>query len=186
MIERKEQSANPRSVITYDDVGLLLLQGNVNTKGEDDLHSTRLISFVGVNNHKIIIIIQRILYYKVHVTTMSRYLDEYLPHLKALHNSLGLPIAALEDDKTKIDAAIKAVVVSIVRERETEVERWREEIELARKDVVCLGKALGDRTIVKGEGDSKMEQGGEVRLEGSARRKSRLTNRLCLNSMRDY
>jgi len=157
----------------------------VYTKGRDNLHSTRLISFVGVNNHRIIII-QRILYHKVHVTTMSRYLDEHLPHLKALHNSLGLPIAVLDDDKTKIDAAIKAVVVSIVRERETEVERWREEIELARKDVVCLGKALGDRTIVKGEGDVKVEQGGEVRLDGSIRQKLKLTNRLCLNSMRDY
>ena len=117
---------------------------------------------------------------------MSRYLDEHLPHLKALHTSLGLPTTALEDDETKIDAAIKAIVVSIVRERETEVERWREEIELARKDVVCLGKALGDRTIVKGEGDIKMEQGGEVRLDGSIRQKSRLTNRLCLNSMLGY
>lgn len=119
----------------------------------------------------------------VHVT-MSAYLEEHLPHLTALHNSLGLPTTALEDDKTKIDAAIKAVVVSIVRERETEVERWKEEIELARKDVICLGKALGNREMVKAMGDGgvikvegdrtvvklecgtrdvKMEQGGEVR-----------------------
>jgi hypothetical protein len=127
---------------------------------------------------------------------MSRYLDEHLPHLKALHNSLGLPISALEDDKTKIDAAVKAVVVSIVRERETEVERWREEIELARKDVICLGKALGDRTIVKVEGDRtvvklecgmrdvKMEQGGEVRLNEAVGQRWKLTYRLYLNSMR--
>jgi hypothetical protein len=92
---------------------------------------------------------------------MSAYLKEHLPHLTALHNSLGLPTTALEDDKTKIDAAIKAVVVSLVRERETEVERWEEEIELARKDVVCLGKALGDRTILKVEGDW-----GNVKMEG--------------------
>jgi hypothetical protein len=126
---------------------------------------------------------------------MSRYLDEHLPHLKALHTSLGLPTTALEEDKTKIDAAIKAVVVSIVRERETEVERWREEIELARKDVVCLGKALGDRTIVKVEGDRtavkleygmrdvKMEQGGEVRLNEGNWRNCKLMVRLYLNSM---
>ena len=134
-------------------------------------------------------------YYIVHVATMSRYLDEHLPHLKALHTSLGLPTTALEDDETKIDAAIKAIVVSIVRERETEVERWREEIELARKDVVCLGKALGDRTIVKVEGertnvkleygirDVKMEQGGEVRLDDVVEEKWKLTYRLYLNSM---
>jgi len=105
---------------------------------------------------------------------MSAYLDEHLPHLKALHHSLGLPNTALEDDKTKIDAAIKAVVVSIVRERETEVEKWKEEIELARKDVVCLGRALGDRSILKTEDQAivrsedwrviaKLEEGHEVR-----------------------
>jgi hypothetical protein len=94
---------------------------------------------------------------------MSAYLEEHLPRLTALHNSLGLPKTALEDDKTKIDAAIKAVVVSIVRERETEVERWKEEIELARKDVVCLGKALGNREMGKLEGD---EGRGIVKLEG--------------------
>lgn len=77
---------------------------------------------------------------------MSAYLEEHLPHLTALHTSLGLHASALEDDRVKIDAAIKAVVVSIVRERETEVENWKEAIELARKDVVCLGKALGNRT----------------------------------------
>jgi hypothetical protein len=58
-----------------------------------------------------------------------------------------LPHTALEEDRIKIDAAIKAVVVSIVRERETEVENWKEKIELARKDVVCLGKALGNRVV---------------------------------------
>lgn len=89
---------------------------------------------------------------------MSAYLEEHLPHLKALHNSLGLPTNALEEDRTRINAAIKAVVVSIVLERETEVERWNEAIELARKDVVCLGKALGDRSV----GQVKVEEGIEV------------------------
>ena len=89
---------------------------------------------------------------------MSAYLEEHLPHLQALHNSLGLPTNALEEDRTRISAAIKAVVVSIVRERETEVERWNEAIELARKDVVCLGKALGDRSA----GQVKVEEGIEV------------------------
>jgi hypothetical protein len=89
---------------------------------------------------------------------MSAYLEEHLPHLQALHNSLGLPTNALEEDRIKIDAAIKAVVVSIVRERETEVERWNEAIELARKDVVCLGRALGERSA----GQVKTEEGNEV------------------------
>ena len=82
---------------------------------------------------------------------MSAYLDEHLPHLTALHTSLGLPATALEDDRVKIDAAIKAVVVSIVRERETEVENWKEAISLAKKDVVCLGRALGNRNAGNAE-----------------------------------
>jgi hypothetical protein len=77
---------------------------------------------------------------------MSRYLEEHLPLLTSLHATLGLPPTALDQDKIKIDAAIKAVVAGIVRERETEVEDWKEVIEVARKDVVCLEKALGNRT----------------------------------------
>jgi hypothetical protein len=89
---------------------------------------------------------------------MSAYLDEHLPHLTALHNSLGLPVTALEEDRIKIDAAIKAVVVSIVRERETEVENWKEDIELARKDVICLGRALGNRSVGKLDEDNEVGQ----------------------------
>jgi hypothetical protein len=109
---------------------------------------------------------------------MSAYLEEHLPHLQALHNSLGLPTNALEEDRIKIDAAIKAVVVSIVRERETEVERWNEAIELARKDVVCLGRALGDRSA----GQVKVEEGNEVCWSKEMGRKW-LTDRLCQCSM---
>lgn len=87
---------------------------------------------------------------------MSAYLDSHLPHLSSLHESLGLPASALEEDRIKIDAAIKAVVVSIVRERETEVEDWKEAIELARKDVVCLGRALGNRGV------GAVEEGNDV------------------------
>lgn len=88
---------------------------------------------------------------------MSAYLEQHLPHLTALHTSLGLPTSALEDDRVKIDAAIKAVVVSIVRERETEVENWKEAISAARKDVVCLGRALGNRSA------GSVEETDEVR-----------------------
>lgn len=82
---------------------------------------------------------------------MSAYLEEHLPHLTSLHSTLGLPASALDEDRIKIDAAIKAVVVSIVRERETEVENWQEAIDLAKKDVVCLERALGNRTVVATE-----------------------------------
>lgn len=88
---------------------------------------------------------------------MSAYLEEHLPHLTALHSTLGLPPTALDQDKIKIDAAIKAVVAGIVRERETEVENWKEAIEVARKDVVCLEKALGNRS-----GGGVTEAGTEV------------------------
>jgi hypothetical protein len=111
---------------------------------------------------------------------MSAYLEEHLPHLTALHTSLGLPTTALEEDRIKIDAAIKAVVVSIVRERETEVERWKEEIELARKDVVCLGKAMGSRVgVVDGDGNEVGQ------AEMSPARSQQLICSLCPASMND-
>jgi hypothetical protein len=110
---------------------------------------------------------------------MSAYLEEHLPHLTALHTSLGLPTTALEEDRIKIDAAIKAVVVSIVRERETEVERWKEEIELARKDVVCLGKAMGSRVgVVDGDGNEV----GQAEIPCEAQQ---LMYSLCPGSMND-
>jgi len=87
---------------------------------------------------------------------MSAYLEEHLPHLTSLHATLGLAPTALEQDKIKIDAAIKAVVAGIVRERETEVENWKEAIEVARKDVVCLEKALGNRSSGATEAGSEV------------------------------
>lgn len=101
--------------------------------------------------------------------SMSAYLETHLPHLSSLHASLGLPATALEEDRIKIDAAIKAVVVSIVRERETEVEDWKEAIELARKDVICLGRALGDRNA------GVTETRNEVRQIIFSKCRSRLT-----------
>lgn len=85
---------------------------------------------------------------------MSAYLEEHLPLLRSLHSSLGLPASALQEDETRIDAAIKAVVVSIVRERETEVENWKEAIDLAKRDVACIGRALGDRSAGKVEDET--------------------------------
>lgn len=89
---------------------------------------------------------------------MSAYLEEHLPLLRSLHASLGLPSTSLQEDETRIDAAIKAVVVSIVKERETEVENWKEAISVAKRDVACIARALGEKPAGKLEDENEVSR----------------------------
>ncbi|ORY29830.1 microtubule associated protein-domain-containing protein [Naematelia encephala] len=76
---------------------------------------------------------------------MSAYLAEHLPHLTSLRALLGLPAEAATHDEAKIEAAIKSAVTALVRERETEVENWREAIAGVRREVGLLARAVGEK-----------------------------------------
>ncbi|OCF38366.1 hypothetical protein I317_07862 [Kwoniella heveanensis CBS 569] len=76
---------------------------------------------------------------------MSAYLDEQTPHLRSLHSQLSLPPEVLEADLARIEAAIKGVIISIIRERESQVDELKDEIAQAKRDVASLGRAVGDK-----------------------------------------
>lgn len=76
---------------------------------------------------------------------MSAYLDEQTPHLRHLHAQLSLPPTALEQDLHRIEAAIKAVITSIVREREAQVDQLKDDIAATKSDLAALQRAVGDR-----------------------------------------
>ncbi|KIR70779.1 hypothetical protein I310_05630 [Cryptococcus deuterogattii CA1014] len=76
---------------------------------------------------------------------MSAYLDEQTPHLRHLHAQLSLPSTALEQDLHRIEAAIKAVITSIIREREAQVDQLKDDIAATQSDLATLQRAVGDR-----------------------------------------
>ncbi|KAE8539597.1 hypothetical protein D1P53_003531 [Cryptococcus gattii VGV] len=76
---------------------------------------------------------------------MSAYLDEQTPHLRHLHAQLSLPPTALEQDLHRIEAAIKAVITSIIREREAQVDQLKDDIAATKSDLATLQRAVGDR-----------------------------------------
>ena len=76
---------------------------------------------------------------------MSAYLEEHLPHLQSLHAQLALPATALSSDQARLESAIRNAVTALIRERETEVESWRDAIIEARRDVSALARAIGDK-----------------------------------------
>ncbi|WVW80220.1 hypothetical protein I302_102198 [Kwoniella bestiolae CBS 10118] len=76
---------------------------------------------------------------------MSAYLDEQTPHLRSLHDQLSLPAEVLQADLARIDAAIKGVITSIIREREAQVDTLKDEIAQNKRDVSSLARAVGDR-----------------------------------------
>ena len=78
-------------------------------------------------------------------TTMAAYLAEHVPHLQRLHLQLGLPPEALKSDEAAIEAAIKNAVTTLIRNREGEVDGWRDAIEDVRRSMVSVAKALGDK-----------------------------------------
>ncbi|WWC96882.1 hypothetical protein V866_003757 [Kwoniella sp. B9012] len=76
---------------------------------------------------------------------MSAYLDEQTPHLRSLHDQLSLPPEVLQADLARIDAAIKGVITSIIREREAQVDSLKDEIAQNKRDVSSLARAVGDK-----------------------------------------
>ncbi|WWC87953.1 uncharacterized protein L201_002853 [Kwoniella dendrophila CBS 6074] len=76
---------------------------------------------------------------------MSAYLDEQTPHLRSLHDLLSLPPEVLQADLARIDAAIKGVITSIIREREAQVDTLKDEIAQNKRDVASLARAVGDK-----------------------------------------
>ncbi|WWD16447.1 hypothetical protein CI109_100873 [Kwoniella shandongensis] len=76
---------------------------------------------------------------------MSAYLDEQTPHLRQLHTQLSLPSEALQADLARIEAAIRGVITSIIRERESQVDSLKDEIGQVKRDVGCLARAVGEK-----------------------------------------
>ncbi|WVQ78807.1 hypothetical protein IAT38_000898 [Cryptococcus sp. DSM 104549] len=76
---------------------------------------------------------------------MSAYLDEQTPHLRSLHTQLALPSDALETDLARIEAAIRGVITSIIRERESQVDELKDDISRVKRDVASLGRAVGEK-----------------------------------------
>ncbi|WRT65761.1 uncharacterized protein IL334_002710 [Kwoniella shivajii] len=76
---------------------------------------------------------------------MSAYLDEQTPHLRSLHDQLSLPPEVLQADLSRIEAAIRGVITSIIREREAQVDKLKDEIAQAQRDVSSLARAVGDK-----------------------------------------
>lgn len=76
---------------------------------------------------------------------MAAYLAEHVPHLQRLHVQLGLPPEALESDQNAIETAIKNAVTALIRDREGEVDGWRDALEDVRRSMISVGRALGDK-----------------------------------------
>ncbi|KAK4690059.1 Ase1/PRC1/MAP65 family protein, partial [Tremellales sp. Uapishka_1] len=76
---------------------------------------------------------------------MSEYLEEQLPHLRSLHTQLALPATSLAADQSRIETAIRNAITSIIRERETEVDDWKDAIGRTNRDVGCIARAVGDK-----------------------------------------
>lgn len=76
---------------------------------------------------------------------MAAYLAEHVPHLQRLHVQLGLPPEALQSDQNAIEAAIKNAVTTLIRDREGEVDGWRDAIADVRRSMVSVGRALGEK-----------------------------------------
>ena len=76
---------------------------------------------------------------------MAAYLAEHVPHLQRLHVQLGLPPEALKSDENAIEAAIKNAVTALIRDREGEVDGWRDALADVRRSLVMVGRALGDK-----------------------------------------
>ncbi|WVN90704.1 uncharacterized protein L203_105946 [Cryptococcus depauperatus CBS 7841] len=76
---------------------------------------------------------------------MSEYLAEQTPHLKSLHAQLALSDDILQADLARIEAAIKGVITSIIREREAQVDGLKDDIAQLKRDVVNLSRAVGQK-----------------------------------------
>lgn len=75
----------------------------------------------------------------------SAYLEQHLPHLTSLHTQLALGAEALASDQARIEAAIKTAVEELLRERESQVDEYKEVIAAQKKRMSGLARALGDK-----------------------------------------
>lgn len=76
---------------------------------------------------------------------MSAYLEEHLPHLQSLHAQLALPATALSSDQARLESAIRNAVTALIREREVEVDGWKDAIAGERKEISGLARSVGDK-----------------------------------------
>lgn len=76
---------------------------------------------------------------------MSVYLAEHLPHLQSLHAQLALGPEALASDEARIEAAIRGAVSGLLKEREAQVDAWRDANTAEQRKASCLARALGER-----------------------------------------
>lgn len=101
---------------------------------------------------------------------MAAYLAEHLPHLQSLHTLLGLPESALQSDQNHIELAIKNAVTTLVRNRESEVDNWRDAISEEKRGMVSLGRALGDKGRDLVHAVRRESESIEVRCHGESGR----------------
>ncbi|KAL7424666.1 Microtubule bundling protein [Cryptotrichosporon argae] len=71
------------------------------------------------------------------------YISQQIPLLRALHGRLALAPSALTDDLTRIDAAVRAAISSVVKGREDEVAAWDRRVHDGRYAVGVVGRAVG-------------------------------------------
>lgn len=76
---------------------------------------------------------------------MSAYLAEHLPHLQSLHSQLALDNTALQADQERIEIAIKSAVETLLREREQQVDEYKDVIAGQKRRLSCLARAVGDK-----------------------------------------
>lgn len=101
----------------------------------------------------------------------SAYIAEQIPLLRQLHAQLALPPTALADDTARIDAAVRAAIVSVVRGREDEVAVWEARIADGKRALAGLARAVGEkgRSVINAnrrdsEPTDVREARGEVKL----------------------
>lgn len=95
----------------------------------------------------------------------STYIAEQIPLLQSLHAQLSLPPSALADDTARIDAAVRAAIVSVVRSREDEVAQWETQISDGKRALASLARAVGEqgRSVVYARRESELDEVGQFR-----------------------
>ncbi|GMK59590.1 hypothetical protein CspeluHIS016_0801960 [Cutaneotrichosporon spelunceum] len=75
----------------------------------------------------------------------SSYIAEQIPLLRRLHQQLALAPTALAEDTARIDTAVRAAIVSVVRGREDEVAVWEARIADGKRALAGLARAVGEK-----------------------------------------
>lgn len=106
----------------------------------------------------------------------STYIAEQIPLLQSLHAQLALPPSALADDTARIDAAVRAAIISVVRSREDEVAEWEAQIADGKRALASLARAVGEQgrcVVYGGRRESEADEVGWTQLEAVAMRRCR-------------